>query len=184
MGETIEVKLSLITQHAKRALSRLRQDRKKTRTTARSRIQTAARARTKKLLGAAAGYASVSRVTSKLRAGSAPVDPWEQALVPLVAQVQAAVDEKVGFSAKARRSARNDTVAALGLSVGLGTSVTHAKEFFEVRNRVRQKEEKGRNVVRQAIKGPSLDELVIAATKGYFELSGRAWAYFWNSIFG
>ena len=184
MAETFTINLALITKHAKRALSRLREDRNKTRTAARSRIAAATKRRAKQLLGFVGGYAAVNRVTRKMRGGAEQVDPWVGAMVPIVAQVQQFTDEMVGFSAKARRSARQDVVAMLAANVGAGASVTQAKEVFNIRNKIRQQEERGRNIIRQTIRGPSLDELVVAATEGFFKLSGRAWAYVWDSIFG
>lgn len=182
-SDTVEIKVELVTKHAKRALQRLRGARKQTRETARTRIAQATKRRAKQIAGAVGGYAAVHRVTRKMRGGDAQVDPWKGAIVPIIARVQQEVDESVGFSSAARRQARSDVVAQLSGNVGAGASVTQAKEVFEIQDRIRQKEQRGLYVLRQTIKGPSLDELMLAAVKGFFTLSKRAWAYVWDSIF-
>lgn len=184
MAETFQIKVDLLTKQAKRALKRLRQQRNQTRTTARSRIKTATKRRAKNLIGFLGGWAAVNRVTRKMRGADGQVDPWVGAMIPIQAKLQQFIDEKVGFSANARRAARNDTVQALAMGVGMGvTSKQAIREVFSYHDNIRQAQAKGRNIVRQAIKGPSLDELIVAATKGFFKLSGRAWAYVWDSIF-
>jgi hypothetical protein len=183
VAETLTIRVDLLTKHAKRALKRLRDDRNKTRTKAKSKIATATKRHAKQTMGFLGGWGAVNRVARKMRGADGQADPWTGAMVPIIATQQRGADELVGFSAKARRTARQDVVEMLADNVGHGASITRAKEVFGIRDRIRQQEEKGRNIIRQTIQGPTLDEVIVAATKGFFTLSGRAWAYVYDSLF-
>lgn len=181
MADTV-LQVSLLTKHARRALASLREARVKTRTKASSRIKGATMQRAKQLFGAAAGAGAVSRVTRRLRGGSAQVDPWEGALIPIIATFEHLRDRAQGFNVAARRAARADVAQTLNQNLAHGASYADAKVFFNIRDKIRQDQMKGLNIVRRQVTGPTLDELMLAAAKGYFSLSGRAWTYVWNSL--
>ena len=184
MAETFKVELALVTRYAKQAMRRLQSAKAKVGATEKTKRAAKTSRQAKATFGFLGGWGAVNRATRKMRGGAEQADPWTGAMVPMIAATQAAVDSATGFSVKARRQARADTVAMLADNVGAGASIGSAKTVFNIRNNIRQQEEKGRNIVRQTVTGPTLDDLVESAAKGYFELSGKAWAYIWDKVFG
>lgn len=183
MADTFEIDLKLITKPAKAALQRLGRGKGNARKSARSRIATATKKRAASLAGMVGGHAAVNRAKRKASGSADTIDPWQSAMVPVQASVQQFMDEKVGYSVTARRRARGQTQQKLAANVGHGASITHAKEFYQVRLAITENEEQGRNIARQTLRGPGFGELLKAAALGYLKLIAAGFNYFYEKVF-
>lgn len=168
--------VDLDTAEAKSKLRDLDKRKGQTKRRARSQVWGKLRSRVGQTFGTVAGYASISAVG---RMHSGPVDPWSAALLPIQAEVQQKADALLGFSVIARRRARDEAVARLRFNVGTGAkgALAASFEFFGETAKFTEQEEAGRNIVRQVLRGPELDELIEQATKGYALLLEKAFDY-------
>lgn len=139
------------------------------------------RARVGQTFGSVSGYAATTAI-AKLHGG--PVDPWAAVLKPVEAAVQQAADEALGFSVIARRRARADIVERFKFAVGVNKAVAlpAAVEAFGFTERRFAEEEEGRNIIRQVLQGPTLDELIAQAVIGYKALLGKAFDYVYDGL--
>ena len=175
MSDEVRIPVDLDTRGASAKLHDL--DSKKTRanTRARSQIWGKMRARALQTVGTVSGYASIGALT-RLHTGQA--NPWAEAMKPAEAAVQQFIDEGIGYSAIARQRARETTAAKLGLNVGLAPdTLPAAKEFFQTEVKITSQEEEGRNILRQALQGPTLDELIAQTIEGAGALIGQSFDY-------
>lgn len=101
------------------------------------------------------------------------VDPFDEATVAWKAAAQQVVDEQLGYSAAALRSAREQTKAAFAYQVGKTGELAGATEFYNIAKRIQTDVEAGRNLIRSDPRfvGPDLEEVskaAIAGTVGLF----------------
>lgn len=174
MSDSVEVPVRLDTTEAKSKLRDLEKQKDKARAKARSKVWVGMRAKTLSAIGAVGGFASVSRV---FRKHSGPVDPWMATLVPIAAAVQLAADGLVGYSAISKKRARAHVVATLAANVGFTKDIASARDYYETTKRLTDLEERGRNIVRMGLQGPSLDQLIEQALGGYVALIGKSFDY-------
>ena len=169
MTDTITIPVDLDTKPARSSLAQLNRDKSK----AQRRITSAAR-KTQRMAVRAFAFTGVSATLAKFQtdAPSGNVDIFEEALVPYYAKLQQETDRAIGFSAKARGSAREQTKAAFSYQVGRTGELVGMQQFYETVNRIQQDVESGRNLVRQDPRflGPDLATVTQAALVGNFEL--------------
>ena len=181
MKEEVEVQVDLDTRRAASELRSLQRRRRHEQRRSRSQIWGKMRARVGNAIGLAAGYAATS---ASARIGANPVDPWDAALSPFRAKAQQFIDQGLGFSAKARKEARADTIQRLAQSAGATGSTMAAEQYFRVADNITQHEEAGRNIVRQVVLGPSLADLIEQSTKGWFLLVEKGFDYVYDRLIG
>jgi len=133
-------------------------------------------------VGAILGNAGIGRILGRGRKG--PVDPWEQAMVPVQAAVQTWVDKKMGYSASARMSAVSMTAQKMAVNSYFMNETDSAQKYYNVVEPMQQLQQQGLNVVRETMKGPELDDIIAQAAKGYANLIGRAFTYFYDKLAG
>lgn len=157
------------TSTAKAKLRQLQQDKGRTH----KRIGNAAR-RSQRLAMRAFAFTGAASITSQFNRESPAgvVDPIAEALVPLHALRQSLTDQFLGYSAKARNDARQETVAAFRTTAsetGLTAGVT---DFYNAARRIREQVESGRNLIRKDPRfiGPDLATVSKAALKGNLDL--------------
>jgi len=80
---------------------------------------------------------------------TANVDMFAEALSPYYAKAKQMVDEQLGYSAKAHRSAREQTRAAFNYHVGKTGETAGMMDFFNIANDMQNDVESGRNLIRQ-----------------------------------
>lgn len=95
-----------------------------------------------------------------------------EALAPYAAMTQQHVDEKLGVSGRAQRSARERTKAAFRYHVGRTGETAGMTDFFNAVSRIQNDIESGRNLIRQDPRfiGPDLVGVTKAAIVGNLDL--------------
>ena len=140
----------------------------------RARSKAAQRARA--MVSGLGGFSAVHRV-ARARAGD--VDPWSEALTPYGAAFGQFVDETMGYSASARRSARESVKTNYGRFFGETGNKAAVREAFGLQLALRTEETAGMRILRQDkdFTGPTLTELIAEAIPGYFRLVGKSVEY-------
>jgi len=103
---------------------------------------------------------------------SGNTDVFGEAMVPYFAKWQEYQDAELGFSAKARKTAREETKAAFAYTVGQTGQTAGMREFFNAASRIQEDVESGRNLVRQDPRfiGPDASTAAKTAVKGNLKL--------------
>lgn len=169
MADNVRIPVDLDTKEARAKLKQLKRDKER----ARKRITTAAR-RTSRVASRAFAFTGAAAVIGKFQNNepSGNVDIVGEAFTPIRAMAQQVVDEGLGFSAKARTSAREQTKAAFAITVGRTGELAGARDFYDTVERIQKDVESGRNLIRQDPRflGPDLGTVTKAAIKGNLEL--------------
>ena len=181
MSDDVEYKVDLDTRLASSKLRDLDKKKNRASTRARSQIWGKLRSKVSTVTGQVAGYASIGAIT---RLHSGHVDPWAAALKPTEAAVQQFIDNSLGGSVIAKQRAREQTRNALALTTGVTKSVTAARQYYDTALKITSQEEAGRLIVRQALQGPELDELIAQAVEGFTDLIGKSFSYIYDQIRG
>lgn len=99
-------------------------------------------------------------------------DMFGEALAPYAAMIQQHIDDGLGVSGRAQRTAREQTKAAFRYHVGRTGETAGMTDFFNSVSRIQNDIESGRNLVRQDPRfiGPDLVGVTKAAIVGNLEL--------------
>lgn len=185
MADEFKISLQAVTGPAKDAFKRLARKKAQTR---RSVNKAAAKRRPISqrfafVAGFVGGLSAVSRIT---RTSAGNVDPWAEAMTPIMAVAQEITDKAFGFSAKARRRARGDAAERFGTSAHETKSTVAAQEHYARTVRIFEEEETGRNIIRQDPNfiGPGIGQLLAQVIPGYIRLIGKSARYIYDAIAG
>ncbi|MCP4794039.1 MAG: hypothetical protein GY882_12030 [Actinomycetia bacterium] len=169
MDEKVNIPVGVDTRKAKSDLAQL--NREKARTG--KRINAAAR-RTSRVATRAFAFTGVAATIGKFQSNesSGNVNPVDEALTPLRAAGQQFIDDGLGFSAKARKSAREQTKAAFAYQVGRTGDTAGMRDFYNTASKIQQDVESGRNLIRRDPRfvGPDPMAAGKAAVKGHLKL--------------
>jgi len=167
MADNVRIPVDVDTRKARADLQQLNRDKG----TAKKRVSSAAR-RTARMATRAFAFTGAAAVVSKFQNNSSNgnVSVFDEALTPFYAMAQQYVDKELGYSSKARTSAREQTRAAFAYTVGRTGETAGMTDFFNVASRIRQDVESGRNLIRQDPRflGPDLETATKAAVRGNF----------------
>lgn len=99
----------------------------------------------------AAAFAGVAAKLGSFRPSSASgnVDLGGEALLPTIAAAQQFADSQLGFSAAARKTAREQTKATFAYFVGSTGETAGMREFYNDVSRIQEDVESGRNILRR-----------------------------------
>lgn len=169
MAETVRIPVDVDTRKAKADLKQLSRDKVR----AKKRVTSAAR-RTSRMAIRAFAFTGVAAAVNKFQNNepSGNVSIFGEALTPYYAKAQQMADRQLGFSAKARRSAREQTKASFAYTVGKTGELAGMRDFFNTVSRIQRDVESGRNIIRQDPRfiGPDPGTVLKAAVKGNLEL--------------
>jgi len=179
MSQNVDIQVRLDARQARAELRDLRKRKTQAHAKARSQVWGKIKGRVSAAAGMFTGYSAISRVA---RMHSGPVDPWAAATVPAEAAVQQYLDEQIGYSVQARRRARAATVETLATNTHFIGNTVAAQEYNATLSKMFAHEEKGRQIIRQVLKGPTLDELIGQAITGYTDLLGRSFQYVYEGL--
>ena len=165
MEQSVNIPVEVDTRKAKASLRQLNRDKAK----AQKRVSSAAK-RTSRMALRAFAFAGGTAAVGKFRgeATSGNVSPIEEALTPYIAAAQQVIDDGLGFSAKARQDAREETKAAFRYHVGRTGETAGMQDFYNTVSEIRENVESGRNILRRDPRflGPSLDAVVEKGAAG------------------
>lgn len=174
MGDNVKVPVDVETRDAKAKMAQLarRKAASKKRIVSAGRKVSRASMRAFAFTGAAATMGKF-----KNDAPSGNVDMFEEAMSPLYAKRDQLIDRELGYSAKARRAAREEAAATYAYYNGRTGDAGPMMDFYNAVSRVRHDIESGRQLVRQDPRfiGPDLETVAGAAAVGTMEL-------FWKNL--
>jgi len=169
MADNVRIPVEVDTREARAKLKQLSKDKSK----AKKRITSAAR-RTTRMATRAFAFTGAASVVGKFQSNDpgGNVDIYGEAMAPAMAAIQQMADSKLGYSAKARRSAREQTKAAFALQVGRTGQMGGATDFFNTVSKMQNDVESGRNILRQDHRfiGPTVGDVTEATVNGKLEL--------------
>jgi hypothetical protein len=169
MTDNVDIPVDVDTRKAKADLKQLH--RAKGRAT--KRVSSAAR-RTSRMATRAFAFTGAASVVGKFQNNepSGKVDILAEALVPYYAKAQNLIDKELGYSARARRSAREQTKAAFAYRVGRTGETSGMRDFYNTVAKIQSDVESGRNLVRQDPRFIGADPMTAgkAALKGNLAL--------------
>tara|TARA_R110000824_G_scaffold366507_3_gene555182 strand:+ start:229 stop:822 length:594 start_codon:yes stop_codon:yes gene_type:complete len=172
MSDNIRIPVEVDTSQARAKLKQLHNDKAKSK----KRITSAAR-RTSRMAVRAFAFTGAASAMGKfqINAPSGNVDPIAAALSPALAEVKQYADKKLGYSATARKSAREQTKAAFAITVGRNGDMAGATNFYNTVEKMQTDAEKGRNILRQDPRfiGPDLATVTNAALEGQLKRFGE-----------
>lgn len=146
MNDTARYEVDLDTRKAKADIHQLQRDKEQTG----RRISSAARRVSSRALQAAA-FTGAAAKFGDLR-GQQPggsVDLLGEAMLPLWAAAQQFTDAQLGYSAAARKTAREQTKAAFAFHVGNTGETAGMRDFYNTVSSIQNDAESGRNILRQ-----------------------------------
>ena len=168
MKDDVRIPVEVDTNEARTKLKQLGNDKKR----AGKRITSAAR-RTSRMATRAFAFTGAASVIGKFQNNepSGNVDVFGEALAPTWAAATQLIDRKLGYSATARKSAREKTKAAFAITVGRTGEMAGATDFYNTVSKMQTEAEGGRNILRQDPRfiGPDLATITDAAVKGNIE---------------
>tara|TARA_R110000744_G_scaffold130994_3_gene238980 strand:+ start:1178 stop:1771 length:594 start_codon:yes stop_codon:yes gene_type:complete len=146
MSDNVRIPVELDTKAAKAKLKQLHKDKLKSK----KRITAAAR-RTSRIAIRAFAFTGAASALGKFKNNEpgGNVDMMGEAAVAHLAKVQQFADDKLGFSAKASKSAREQTKAAFAYHVGKTGEMGGATDFYNTVKKMQNDAESGRNIIRQ-----------------------------------
>jgi len=173
MSDNVRIPVELDTRTAKAKLKQLHKDKGKTR----KRITAAAR-RTSKMAIRGFAFTGAASVIGKFKNNEpgGNVDIMGEAMTPILAATQQFADDELGFSAAARKSAREQTKAAFAYHVGRTGDMAGATDFYNTVRKMQDDAESGRNIIRQDPRFIGTD----LATASKAALSGNVSLFFKN----
>ena len=145
MDSTARIPVDIDTRVARAKLKQLYRD-----TTRTKKRITGAAQRTSRMATRAFAFTGAAAVIGKFQnnTSNGNVDPIQESLTPYYAQAQQMLDDGLGYSAKARKSAREQTKAAFALYVGGTGQKAGMRSFYDTVNSMQQDVESGRNLLR------------------------------------
>lgn len=167
MDSTARIPVDIDTRAARAKLKQLYRD------TARAKKRiTGAAQRTSRMATRAFAFTGAAAVIGKFQNNTSNVDVIQESLTPYYAQAQQMLDDGLGYSAKARKSAREQTKAAFALYVGSTGQKAGMRSFYDTVNSMQQDVESGRNLLRNDARFVGADPVgaTKAAIKGNLNL--------------
>lgn len=165
MSDNVRIPVEIDTREAKAKLKQLHKDKGRTQ----KRITSAAR-RTSRMATRAFAFTGATSVISKFKNNEpgGNVSMYDEAMSPFLAKTQQFTDEQLGWSAKARKSAREQTKAAFAYHVGKTGNMAGATDFYNTVSKIQADVESGRNLIRQDPRflGPDVSGATGAAITG------------------
>ena len=143
---TAKVPVDTDTRQAKADLRELNTNRARARKRASAAVK-----RTSRMATRAFAFTGAASAVGKFKNNepTANVDMIAEALTPYYAKASEMMDNQLGYSAKARRSAREQTKAAFAYHVGKTGQTAGMRGFFNTVNQMQSDVESGRHLVRQ-----------------------------------
>ena len=171
MSNNVRIPVEVDTREAQAKLKQLNKDKGKSK----KRITSAARRTSRMAMRAFAFTGAASSMGSfQTNAPSGNVDLIGEALTPFMAALQQKADDELGYSAKARSSAREQTKAAFAYHVGRTGDMAGATNFYNTVSKMQTDVESGRNILRQDPRfiGPDLATATKTVLNGNLERFG------------
>lgn len=169
MNADVKIPVSADTSKARADLKQLHRDKQR----AKKRVASASK-RTSRIITRALAFTGTAASFGKFQndESSGKADMFGEALAPYAAMTQQHVDEKLGVSGRAQRSARERTKAAFRYHVGRTGETAGMTDFFNAVSRIQNDIESGRNLIRQDPRfiGPDLVGVTKAAIVGNLDL--------------
>lgn len=165
----VRIPVTVDTRKAQADLAQLHHDKAK----AKGRVSAAAQ-RTSRMAVRAFAFvgagSAVMNFNSAAPAGNVSV--FEEALTPLFALAQQTADRALGGSAKAHRTAREETKAAFAYHVGRTGETAGMRDFYNTAAKIRNDVESGRNVLRRDPRfvGPDFKTVAGASVAGHVKV--------------
>lgn len=146
MTDSVTIPVNVDTRKAAADLAQLHHDKEKSK-----RRVTAAAQRTSALAVRAFAFVGAGSATMSFHsaAPSGNVNIFEEAWVPLAAAAQQVADQALGKSAKAHRTAREETKAAFAYHVGRTAETAGMRDFYNTVAKIQADVESGRNLIRR-----------------------------------
>lgn len=169
MSDDVKIPVNVDVRKAKADLAQLHHDKAK----ARGRV-TAAAQRTSRMAVRAFAFVGAGSAVMNFQssAPSGNVDVFGEALTPIYALAQQAADRALGQSAKAHRTAREETKAAFAYHVGRTGETAGMRDFYNTVAKIQADVEGGRNIIRQDPRflGPGLKTIAGASVAGHVKV--------------
>tara|TARA_R100000458_G_scaffold59708_2_gene71307 strand:+ start:1915 stop:2508 length:594 start_codon:yes stop_codon:yes gene_type:complete len=169
MSDKVKIPVDLDTREAKSKLKQLSNEKSKTK----KRI-TATAKRTSQMAIRAFSFTGAASVVGKFQTNDSVgnVDLISESLVPVAALAQQMADDELGFSSRARKTAREQTKTAFAIQVGETGQMAGATDFFNTVSKIQNDVESGRNILRQDQRfiGPTVGDAVESTVDGKLEI--------------
>lgn len=165
----VRIPVTVDTRKAQADLAQLHHDKSK----AKGRVSAAAQ-RTSRMAIRAFAFVGAGSAVMNLNsaAPSGNVNAVEESLTPLVALAQQTADQMLGQSAKAQRTAREETKAAFAYHVGRTGETAGMRDFYNTVAKIQSDVESGRNILRRDPRfvGPDFKTAAGASVAGHVKL--------------